>query len=273
MTGESITAAVPVLTGRHLTKRYDRLYALQDVSLDINRGEIVGLVGDNGAGKSTLAGILSGSIRATSGTVLIDGKEIGLSGPEDARRFGIETVFQDLALALDLSITDNIFLGREVHRRGLFSKLVGWLDQEAMNRRATEELERLGIAIPNPSRLCLTLSGGQRQAVAVGRAMAWGSRVVLMDEPTAALGVEEREKVDQLVMGLRKHGTPVLMITHNIPQVIELADRIIVLRQGRLVAELARDHTDLEEIVCYIVGSKGPGAGPAHLSSTTLEGL
>jgi simple sugar transport system ATP-binding protein len=268
MTGESGTAVVPVLSGRHLTKRYDRLYALQDVSLDVNRGEVVGLVGDNGAGKSTLVGILGGSIPATSGAVLIDGKEIGLSGPEAARRAGIETVYQDLALALDLSVTDNIFMGLEVRHRGLFPRLVGWLDQEAMNGRATKELERLGITIPNPSRLCLTLSGGQRQAVAVARAMAWGSRVVLMDEPTAALGVEEREKVDQLVMGLRKHGTPVVVISHNLPQVIELADRIIVLRQGRLVAELARGRTDLEEVVSYIVGSKGP----THLSSATLEG-
>jgi simple sugar transport system ATP-binding protein len=254
--------AAPILSGRHLSKRYGRLFALRDVDIDVYAGEIVGLVGDNGAGKSTLVGILAGAIPATAGAILVKGKPVTFSGPQDAKRQGIEIVYQDLALALDVSVTDNIFLGRELRRGGLPGR-IGWLDQKGMNRQASELLNRIGISTPNPGRACMTLSGGQRQAVAVARAVAWGSSVVLMDEPTAALGVEERSNVNRSIVALREHGTPVILITHNLPQVMALADRIVVLRHGRVVAELRTSETNLEEVVSFIVGGEG--------SSTTRD--
>jgi ABC-type sugar transport system ATPase subunit len=230
------------------------LTALHGVDLAIRSGEIVGLVGDNGAGKSTLIKILSGALAPTSGELLIDGKPADLRSPLHARQQGIETVYQDLALAPDLTVAENLFIGRELKRPGP-GRLVGSLDRRRMNAHAREQLQRLRIRIDSVTDRADTLSGGQRQAIAVARAVAWGRRVILMDEPTAALGVEEQQKVAELIDEVRRGGTPVLLVSHNIPQVHEICDRIVVLLHGRAVADLKRDQVDIEDVVMWITGA------------------
>jgi ABC-type sugar transport system ATPase subunit len=230
------------------------LRASHDVDLEIFPGEILGLVGDNGAGKSTLVKILSGALDPTSGEVLIDGQPASFHSPLDARRQGIETVYQDLALAPDLTVAENLFIGRELRRSGPL-RLFGALDRRGMNLQASEQLQRLRIRIDSVSDRADSLSGGQRQAIAVARAVAWGRRVLLMDEPTAALGVEEQQKVAELIEEVRRGGIPVLLISHNIPQVHDICDRIIVLFRGRVVANLKRDEVDVDEIVRWITGA------------------
>jgi ABC-type sugar transport system ATPase subunit len=239
---------------RNMTKRYGSLHALRGVDLSLRTGEIVGLVGDNGAGKSTLVNIISGALQPTSGEVLIDGKPVTLKSPIDARRAGIETVYQDLALAPDLSIWQNMFLGREETVPGPLGRL-GWLDRKKMTRKSAEDREQTKIRIPSAASRVGRLSGGQRQAVAVGRAVAWGSRVVLMDEPTAALGVEQQEKVGQLIGTVAESGTPVLLISHNLPQVYSICTRVAVLFHGQIVADLKPAEVEIDEIVGWITGS------------------
>jgi ABC-type sugar transport system ATPase subunit len=247
-------AEPPRVEIRNLTKRYGSLHALRGVDLSLRTGEVVGLVGDNGAGKSTLVNIISGALQPTSGEILIDGKPIALRTPIDARRAGIETVYQDLALAPDLSIWQNMFLGREETIPGPLGKL-GWLDRKRMSRKSAEDLEQTKIRIPSAASRVGRLSGGQRQAVAVGRAVAWGSRVVLMDEPTAALGVEQQEKVGELIGTVAKSGTPVLLISHNLPQVYSICSRVVVLFHGQIVADLKPAEVEIDEIVGWITGS------------------
>jgi ABC-type sugar transport system ATPase subunit len=247
-------ASRAVIEVRAITKRYGALTALHDVDLEIFPGEIVGLVGDNGAGKSTLIKILSGALHPTSGEVLINGQPASFHSPLDARRQGIETVYQDLALAPDLTVAENLFIGRELKRSGPLG-LLGALDRRGMNRQASEQLQRLRIRIDSVSDRADSLSGGQRQAIAVARAVAWGRRVLLMDEPTAALGVEEQQKVAELIAEVRRGGIPVLLISHNIPQVHDICDRIIVLFRGRVVANLMREEVDVDEIVRWITGA------------------
>jgi ABC-type sugar transport system ATPase subunit len=237
-----------------VTKRYGSVHALRGVDLSLYAGEIVGLVGDNGAGKSTLVNIISGALPPTSGEILIDGRQVHFKTPIDARRAGIETVYQDLALANDLNIWANMFLGRERTVSGPLGWL-GWLDRGAMNRKSAEDLEQTKIRIPSVASRVGRLSGGQRQAVAVGRAVAWGSRVVLMDEPTAALGVEQQEKVGQLIKTVAGGGTPVLLISHNLPQIYSICTRVVVLFQGRIVADLKPAAVEIDEIVGWITGS------------------
>ncbi|HET9123976.1 MAG TPA: ATP-binding cassette domain-containing protein [Solirubrobacteraceae bacterium] len=239
---------------RQVTKRYGSVHALRGVDLSLRTGEIVGLVGDNGAGKSTLVNIMSGALHPTSGEILIDGKVVSLKTPIDARRAGIETVYQDLALAPDLSIWQNMFLGRERTVSGPLGKL-GWLDRGAMSRQSAEDLKQTKIRIPSAASRVGRLSGGQRQAVAVGRAVAWGSRVVLMDEPTAALGVEQQEKVGELIRTVAESGTPVLLISHNLPQVYKICTRVVVLFHGQIVADLKPAEVEIDEIVGWITGS------------------
>jgi simple sugar transport system ATP-binding protein len=246
----------PVLEAKRISKRYGRVQALTDVDLTIGRGEIGGLVGDNGAGKSTLVKILSGALRPTSGQVCIDGSPVTLDSPQDCRAQGIETVYQDLALALHLGLDANLFLGRELKRRGPLGWF-GWLDGAAMATTAKAELDALHIPIGSVRTPCESLSGGQRQAVAVARAVAWARRLILMDEPTAALGVAEQHQVAELVLRIRDRGLSVLLISHNLPQVHELCDRIVVLRHGRVVARLTRADVTVEDIVMWITGAAG----------------
>ncbi len=235
-----------------MSHHFGRVSALTDVNLSIYPGEVVGLVGDNGAGKSTFVKILSGALAPSRGELYVAGERVEMRSPVDARRLGIETVYQDLALALHLSVAANVFLGREeVVGRG--SRL-GWLDDRKMEKRAAEELAALGINIPSVTARCDSLSGGQRQAVAVARAVAWGTRLVLMDEPTAALGVAEQEQVGRLTQRIRDTGTPVLLVSHNLPQVHQLCDRIIVFLHGRVATVVPRG-TTIEELVMWITGA------------------
>jgi ABC-type sugar transport system ATPase subunit len=241
----------PILATENLSKHFGPITALANVNLVMHAGEVVGLVGDNGAGKSTLVNILSGALAPSSGAVLIDGKPANLHSPLDARLRGIETVYQDLALAPHLSVWANLFLGREEHVGGPL-RWVGWLDKRKMASRAKTELSRTRIRIGSVETPCESLSGGQRQAVAVARAIAWGSRVLLMDEPTAALGVEQQEHVSDLIRAVRGEGVAVLVISHNLPQVRELCDRILVLYHGNLVTSLTAAESSLEDIVLWL---------------------
>jgi simple sugar transport system ATP-binding protein len=252
--GDAATPDTPRVEVRDLSKRYGSVIALRGVNLDLHSGEIVGLVGDNGAGKSTLVNIIAGSLPQTSGKVLVDGREVAFRTPIDARKAGIETVYQDLALAPDLSIWGNMFLGREQVVAGPLGR-VGWLDRKAMMARTTEDLDRTKIRIPSVAARVGRLSGGQRQAVAVGRAVAWGSRVVLMDEPTAALGVEQQAKVAELIQTVAAHNLAVLLISHNLPQVYEICHRVLVLFRGEIVANLRPSEVDIDDIVGWITGS------------------
>ena len=245
---------VPFVEVRRLTKRYGSVLALRGADLELHRGEVVGLVGDNGAGKSTLVNILSGGIQPTSGSVLVDGTEVTLRTPVDARRAGIETVYQDLSLAPDLSIWANMFLGREAVVKGPLGR-IGWLDRKAMMERSATSLEETNIRIASVLSRTGRLSGGQRQAVAVGRAVSWGSRVLLLDEPTAALGVEQQQRVGELIKRVAANGIAVLLISHNLPQVYEICDRVVVLFHGETVANLRTSEIDIDDIVGWITGS------------------
>jgi simple sugar transport system ATP-binding protein len=252
--GTSSATPTPVLSVRGVTKSYGHVHALRGVDLDIFPGEIVGLVGDNGAGKSTLVGILSGATQPTEGTFEFAGEHVALESPLAARALGIETVYQDLALALDLPIWSNLFLGREKVRPGVLGML-GWLDRKAMITEAEEQLTSTRIRIGSTLSRAGALSGGQRQAIAVARAVSWGSRLVLMDEPTAALGVEQQHRVGELIQNVAATGLPVVLISHNLPQVKELCDRVVVMHRGRLIADLnPKEHT-VEEIIRWITGA------------------
>jgi ABC-type sugar transport system ATPase subunit len=244
----------PVLSVRQITKHYGSVQALRGVDLDVHQGEVVGLVGDNGAGKSTLINIISGSLQPNSGRIFLDGQEVALGSSIEARHRGIETVYQDLALAPDLAVWANMFLGREVTRAGLLGRL-GWLDRKKMSVDAEHSLERTRIRIGSVQSKAGQLSGGQRQAVAVGRAVAWGSKVLLMDEPTAALGVEQQKRVAELVRTVSGEGLPILLVSHNLPQVHSLCDRVLVLFQGQLIADLVPAQCSVEEIVSWITGA------------------
>lgn len=244
----------PVLEARDITKKFGSVQALRGASLEIYPGEVVALVGDNGAGKSTLVKILSGAMGASSGKITVDGQEARFNSPIEARARGIETVYQDLALAPDLPVWGNLFLGREKTVKGIAGKL-GWLDRDSMAAEAQEDLDRTKIRIGSVHQVTGRLSGGQRQCIAVGRAVAWGSRIVLMDEPTAALGVEQQQRVGELIRDVAKSGTPVLLISHNLPQVHDICDRVLVLFQGRIVAELKPSESSIEDIVSWITGA------------------
>ena len=215
---------------------------------------MVGLVGDNGAGKSTLIKILSGTLHPDGGEILFDGKELRIDTPVAARRLGLETVYQDLALAPDLDPAANLFLGRELFRPGLLGRL-GFLDNRAMRDQAREAFAKLGVGLPNIKVDVASLSGGQRQAVAVSRAITWASRVVFMDEPTAALGVVQARKVLDLIRRLHDSGKSVVFITHNLPQIFEVADRIEVMRLGKRVARFRAGEATMEDVVAAMTGA------------------
>jgi len=245
----------PVLEARGITKRYGALTALRGVDLALYPGQVVGLVGDNGAGKSTLLNIMAGSLAATSGEMFVGGEHAHIRSPADARNYGIETVYQDLALGPDLSIWANLFIGRELLKPGPL-RFIHWLDRKKMEAETARELHQTRIKVDSLRVPVNKLSGGQRQAVAVARAMAWGSRVLLLDEPTAALGVEQQDNVAKLVRSAASRDIAVVLVSHNLPQVHALCDRICVLFHGSLVAELRPLEVETIEIVSWITGAR-----------------
>lgn len=238
-----------------LTKRFGGLTAVENVSVDINLGEVVGLVGDNGAGKSTLIKMISGVYAPDEGELIFDGKPVSLSGPREARDMGIETIYQDLALAENLDVGSNIFLGRELKNRYL-GGLVNTLNRNKMREESARVLDRLDIHIPSLAQQIRNLSGGQRQTVAVARTIYWNAKLVIMDEPTAALGVTEQRKVLTLVRTLCEQGVPVIIISHNMQDVFAVADRIVVMRRGKKVGELIAAKTTPDEVVSLMVGAE-----------------
>jgi simple sugar transport system ATP-binding protein len=252
MTGPDTRDAL--LEARGISRTFGSVVALSDVNLEVRPGEVVGLVGDNGAGKSTLLKILCGALQPTSGELLIDATPVTFHSPKDSRRRGIEVVYQDLALAVELSVVENIFLGREQRKAGFLGR-AGVLDRRSMTRDAKATLDSLAIEINDTAVRCGLLSGGQRQAVAVARAVRWGSRVLLLDEPTAALAVMEAEKIARLIKEVAGKGVGVVLVSHNMPQVHELCDRVVVLLRGRMVADLRRDEVSVEDIVMWITGA------------------
>lgn len=244
----------PILQVKDIYKHFGGLVAVNHVSLEIYPGEVVGLLGDNGAGKSTLIKLISGVHHPDGGNLILDGKEISFASPLDARRKGIETIYQDLALCENLDAGANIFLGREVRRKklGLFSEL----DNKYMLEEASHVLDQLDIHIPDLRKPIRQLSGGQRQAVAIARAVYWNARLMIMDEPTAALGVPEQLKVLQLVRTLRERRIPVILISHNMQDVFAVADRVIVMRRGNNVGERLVKETNDSEIVSLMIGAE-----------------
>jgi ABC-type sugar transport system ATPase subunit len=244
----------PLLSVRGLTKRFGGLVAVNNVSWDVFPGEVVALLGDNGAGKSTLIKCISGVLEADEGEIWFDGRRSHFSRPLDARREGIETIYQDLALANNLDVPANVFLGREAKRRYL-GGLVTTLDDARMLREAETALASLQIHFPSLTEPIENLSGGQRQAVAIARAVYWQAKLMIMDEPTNNLGVPEQQKVLDLMRKLRDQGVPVILITHTLPDVFAVADRLIVMHRGRKVTEKRTAETDTEELVRYMVGA------------------
>ncbi|GDY32403.1 ATP-binding cassette domain-containing protein [Gandjariella thermophila] len=247
-------AGPSLLEARDLVKHYGGVEALRGASFEVRHGEVVALIGDNGAGKSTLVKCLSGAEQADSGEVLIDGRPVTLDSPTAARRHGVETVYQDLAVAPDLDPAANLFLGRELFRTGLLGRL-GMLDKAEMRRRAASEFARLGVQLQNIDVPIRSLSGGQRQSVAVARSVVWASKVVFMDEPTAALGVVQRERVLDVIRRVRDSGVAVVLISHNMPEVLAVSDRVEVLRLGRRVARFRTAEATLEDLVGAMTGA------------------
>ena len=249
-----MTERTPVLATVGISKMFGPVRALTDINFEIYPGEVVALIGDNGAGKSTLINVITGVLPHEAGQILFEGKPVNLSSPQEARRLGIETVYQDLAIAPHLDSVANIFLGREYLRPGLLGKL-GFLDTARMRCDTLDQLDRLRVRIPNIDRRMVTLSGGQRQGVAVARSVRWASKVVIMDEPTAALGVAQSGMVLDLIKEVRNSGIPIIFISHNMPHVFEVADRIAVLRLGELVANLDPKTNSIDDAVSAMTGS------------------
>jgi len=268
----------PILQARGLVKRYGNVTAIDGADFDLYHGEILAVIGDNGAGKSSMIKALSGATIPDEGTIMLDGQEVRFKSPLEARRAGIETVYQDLAVAPALDIATNLFLGREQKRAGPLGSILRMLDHKAMRREAERQMKMLQIGIRSMSQAVETLSGGQRQGVAVARAAAWARKLVIMDEPTAALGVRESGQVLELIKRVRDNGLPVILISHNMPHVFEIADRIHIHRLGRRVAVVSPQTHTMHEVVGIMTGAvvhdlehpgdeheddKGPGATPA----------
>lgn len=247
----------PILKGVGLTKRYGRVTALDNCNFELYPGEILGVIGDNGAGKSTLIKSLSGATVPDAGEVYLEGKKVNFNSPIAAREHGIETVYQTLAMSPALSITDNMFMGRELRKPGFRGKYLRQLDRPAMEKFARDKLSELGLmTIQNIKQAVETLSGGQRQGVAVARAAAFGSKVIILDEPTAALGVKESRRVLELIQDVRSRGIPIILISHNMPHVFEVADRIHIHRLGkRLCVINPKDYT-MSDAVAFMTGAK-----------------
>ncbi|EJN02365.1 ABC-type sugar transport system, ATPase component [Phyllobacterium sp. YR531] len=255
------TSAAPLLTARGLVKRYGRVTALDHADFDLYPGEVLAVIGDNGAGKSSLIKAISGAVHPDEGEIKLDGKVINFRSPMEARDAGIETVYQNLALSPALSIADNMFLGRELRKPGIAGSLFRMLDRKAMEKMARDKLTELGLmTIQNISQTVETLSGGQRQGVAVARAAAFGSKVIIMDEPTAALGVKESRRVLELIQDVKKRGLPIVLISHNMPHVFEVADRIHIHRLGKRLTVIDPKEYTMSDAVAFMTGAKTPPA-------------
>ncbi|WP_363322987.1 ATP-binding cassette domain-containing protein [uncultured Jannaschia sp.] len=243
-----------VLRTEGLTKHYGGVHALQDASFEIRKGEHVAIMGDNGAGKSTFVRQITAVEQRTGGKVWFDGRYVEFDGPLEAREAGIETVFQNLALADHLDVPDNLFLGREkvLFKLGPFSIL----DYKGMREATLAGLEKTGVKIPNIRNTIQHMSGGQRQCVAIARTATFHSKLTIMDEPTAALGVQETAQVENIIRTLKEQGEPLILISHNMRQVMDLCDRIVVFRRGRVCANLRKEETDGQDVVSYITGAK-----------------
>ncbi|MER8387966.1 ATP-binding cassette domain-containing protein [Mesorhizobium sp. M0751] len=249
----------PILTARSLVKRYGRVTALDSADFDLYPGEILAVIGDNGAGKSSLIKAISGAVTPDEGEIRLEGKPIAFKSPMEAREAGIETVYQNLALSPALSIADNMFLGREIRKPGFLGSWLRMLDRPAMEKRARDKLTELGLmTIQNISQAVETLSGGQRQGVAVARAAAFGSKMVIMDEPTAALGVKESRRVLELILDVKRRGLPIVLISHNMPHVFEVADRIHIHRLGRRLCVIDPKQYTMSDAVAFMTGAKVP---------------
>ncbi|MEM9707214.1 MAG: ATP-binding cassette domain-containing protein [Pseudomonadota bacterium] len=249
----------PILKGRNLVKRYGKVTALDHCDFDLMPGEILAVIGDNGAGKSTLIKAISGAVVPDEGEIWLEGQPVRFSSPIEAREHGIETVYQTLAMSPALSIADNMFMGREIRRSGVMGSVFRMLDRPAMEKFARDKLSELGLmTIQNINQAVETLSGGQRQGVAVARAAAFGSKVIILDEPTAALGVKESRRVLELILDVKSRGIPIILISHNMPHVFEVADRIHVHRLGRRLCVIdPKDHA-MSDAVAYMTGAKVP---------------
>lgn len=251
--------AEPILSARGLTKRYGRVTALDNCDFDLYPGEILAVIGDNGAGKSTLIKALCGAVVPDEGEIKLDGRPVAFTNPMQARDAGIETVYQNLALSPALSIADNMFMGREIRKPGVLGSVFRMLDRKAMEKVARDKLSELGLmTIQNIGQAVETLSGGQRQGVAVARAAAFGSKVVIMDEPTAALGVKESRRVLELILDVKKRGLPIILISHNMPHVFEVADRIHIHRLGKRLCVIDPKEYTMSDAVAFMTGAKVP---------------
>ncbi|HAB39648.1 MAG: sugar ABC transporter ATP-binding protein [Tateyamaria sp.] len=249
----------PILKAVGLTKHYGRVTALDHCDFELYPGEILGVIGDNGAGKSTLIKAISGAVIPDEGEVYLDGERVNFTSPIQAREHGIETVYQTLAMSPALSIADNMFMGREILRSGIRGRVFRQLDRPAMEKFARDKLSELGLmTIQNIKQAVETLSGGQRQGVAVARAAVFGSKVIILDEPTAALGVKESRRVLELIQDVKSRGIPIILISHNMPHVFEVADRIHIHRLGkRLTVIDPKDHS-MSDAVSYMTGAAEP---------------
>lgn len=255
---------VPLLEVRELSKSYGPVQALREVSFSLGRGEVLGLLGDNGAGKTTLVRCVAGTLRPDSGSILVDGQEVRIDSPVTARSLGIETVHQGLALVEPLDVSANLFLNREIVAGPKPLRWIGWLNKRRMREESRQILDTLQIRIRSIRQPVERLSGGQRQAVAVGRAVGWGRHIVMMDEPAAALGVEQAQHVLELVDSLRTQGVGIVFISHNMQHVVDVCDRAVVLRHGHKVGDVmirdvtTRDLVDLITGAAAVVGAEPP---------------
>jgi fructose transport system ATP-binding protein len=257
--GVQLMSQDPILYARNLVKRYGRVTAMDHCDFDLHTGEILAVIGDNGAGKSTMIKAVSGAIQPDEGDIFLEGKKVQFSSPIAARDAGIETVYQTLAMSPALSIADNMFMGREIRRPGIMGSLFKRLDKPAMDKFAREKLSELGLmTIQNINQAVETLSGGQRQGVAVARAAAFGSKVIILDEPTAALGVKESRRVLELILDVKSRGIPIILISHNMPHVFEVADRIHIHRLGRRLCVVDPADVTMSDAVALMTGAMDP---------------
>jgi fructose transport system ATP-binding protein len=249
----------PILKATNLVKRYGKVVAMDHCDFALMPGEILAVIGDNGAGKSTLIKALSGAVTPDEGEVFLEGKKVNFNSPNDARNSGIETVYQQLAMSPALSIVDNMFMGREIRKPGLMGQVFRQLDRPKMESFARDKLSELGLmTIQNINQAVETLSGGQRQGVAVARAAAFGSKVIILDEPTAALGVKESRRVLELIQDVKSRGIPIILISHNMPHVFEVADRIHIHRLGKRLCVIDPKKYSMSDAVAFMTGAAVP---------------
>ena len=246
-----------ILQAKNISKRYGKVVALDNADLELYKDEVLGVIGDNGAGKSTLIKALCCAVQPDSGEILLDGKKVTFASPIEARNIGIETVYQNLALSPALTIADNMFLGREIHKKGVMGKVFRFLDQSGMQEIARKKLSELGLlTIQNINQQVETLSGGQRQGVAVARTATFGTKVIIMDEPTAALGVKESRRVLELISEVKSRGIPIILISHNMPHVFEVADRVHIHRLGKRLCVVNPSEYSMSDAVALMTGAK-----------------